>query len=58
MNDQAVNTAAINSSRNVVLSCVDVSKNYGQGNLAVSVLRGINMAISAGERVAIVGASG
>lgn len=46
------------SSRNVVLSCVDVSKHYGQGNLSVSVLRGINMEITAGERVAIVGASG
>lgn len=63
MNDQAAtnqeaSTQAISNSRNVVLSCVDVSKNYGQGTLAVSVLRGINMAITAGERVAIVGASG
>jgi lipoprotein-releasing system ATP-binding protein len=41
-----------------VLSCVDVSKHYGQGALAVSVLRAINVNIMAGERVAIVGASG
>lgn len=41
-----------------VLSCENVYKNYGQGDLAVSVLRGINMNIAAGERVAIVGASG
>jgi len=41
-----------------VLTCVDVSKNYGEGALAVSVLRGININILAGERVAIVGASG
>lgn len=63
MNDRAAtnqegSTQAVGNGRNVVLSCVDVSKNYGQGNLAVSVLRGINMAITAGERVAIVGASG
>lgn len=41
-----------------VLSCVDVSKHYGHGTLAVSVLRTININIMAGERVAIVGASG
>jgi lipoprotein-releasing system ATP-binding protein len=41
-----------------VLSCVDVSKHYGHGALAVSVLRAININIMAGERVAIVGASG
>jgi lipoprotein-releasing system ATP-binding protein len=41
-----------------VLSCVDVSKHYGHGALAVSVLRTININIMAGERVAIVGASG
>jgi lipoprotein-releasing system ATP-binding protein len=40
------------------LSCTNVSKHYGEGNLAVSVLRGINITIMAGERVAIVGASG
>ncbi|MES2824777.1 MAG: lipoprotein-releasing ABC transporter ATP-binding protein LolD [Pseudomonadota bacterium] len=42
----------------VVLSCRNVNKHYGQGDLSVIVLRGINMAIRAGERVAIVGASG
>ena len=41
-----------------VLSCVDVSKHYGHGALVVSVLRAININIMAGERVAIVGASG
>lgn len=41
-----------------VLSCIDVSKHYGHGALAVSVLRTININIMAGERVAIVGASG
>ncbi|RYZ99995.1 MAG: ATP-binding cassette domain-containing protein, partial [Moraxellaceae bacterium] len=41
-----------------VLTCIDVSKHYGEGALVVSVLRGINVNILAGERVAIVGASG
>jgi lipoprotein-releasing system ATP-binding protein len=41
-----------------VLSCTNVSKHYGQGNLSVSVLSSIDIAIYPGERVAIVGASG
>jgi len=41
-----------------VLNCINVSKHYGEGALAVSVLRGINITILEGERVAIVGASG
>lgn len=49
------NPAAVNSS---VLTCVNVSKHYGEGALAVSVLRDININILPGERVAIVGASG
>ncbi|HWV14219.1 MAG TPA: lipoprotein-releasing ABC transporter ATP-binding protein LolD [Cellvibrio sp.] len=53
MNDQS----PINSST-LVLSCREVSKDYGKGELSVRVLRGINMNIYAGERVAIVGASG
>jgi lipoprotein-releasing system ATP-binding protein len=46
------------SSSSPVLSCTNVSKHYGQGNLSVSVLRAIDIAIYPGERVAIVGASG
>lgn len=49
---------SVNTSKAPVLTCANVSKHYGEGNLAVSVLRGINMSITAGERVAIVGASG
>src|SRR5687768_5502177 len=45
-------------SQSMVLSCRNVSKHYGEGNLTVRVLTGINMEICAGERVAIVGASG
>lgn len=41
-----------------VLECKQVSKHYGQGTLAVSVLSNVNLQILAGERVAIVGASG
>lgn len=51
------NSAPILSAKSV-LTCVNVSKNYGEGALAVSVLREINIDILAGERVAIVGASG
>jgi lipoprotein-releasing system ATP-binding protein len=42
----------------VVLSCQGVTKEYRQGPLAVTVLKGIDMSIVRGERVAIVGASG
>lgn len=42
----------------VVLSCQGVTKEYRQGPLAVTVLKGIDVSIVRGERVAIVGASG
>lgn len=41
-----------------VLECRGVKKSYGQGELAVDVLRDIDLRIEQGERVAIVGASG
>jgi len=41
-----------------VLTCRDVSKSYRQGDLAVDVLRGVNLTIRRGEMVAIMGASG
>ncbi|MDN0076185.1 lipoprotein-releasing ABC transporter ATP-binding protein LolD [Crenobacter sp. SG2303] len=43
---------------NPVLSCRSLSKVYDEGNLNVSVLKGIDFSIAAGERVAVVGASG
>lgn len=42
----------------VVLSCQQLSKTYQLGNETVEVLRGVNLQIKQGERVAIVGASG
>ncbi|RBA25588.1 lipoprotein-releasing ABC transporter ATP-binding protein LolD [Herminiimonas fonticola] len=41
-----------------VLACRDLAKTFTQGKYAVDVLKGINLDIVKGERVAIVGASG
>ncbi|MFP5406956.1 MAG: ABC transporter ATP-binding protein, partial [Gammaproteobacteria bacterium] len=41
-----------------VVACRGLRKVYGSGELAVPVLHGIDLAVRAGERVAIVGASG
>ena len=41
-----------------VLACDNLSKHFQQGDTRVEVLNGVNLAIHAGERVAIVGASG
>lgn len=43
---------------NDVLRCTGLTKTYGEGELAVSVLRGVELSLAAGEKVAIVGASG
>jgi len=42
----------------VVLEARDVHKSFQQGPVTLEVLRGINLAITAAERLAIVGASG
>ena len=42
----------------VVLSCSDLRKSYWQGKTEVPVLAGVDLAIAAGEQVAIMGASG
>lgn len=41
-----------------VLSCTGLVKTFHQGPIAVEVLKGIDLAVGRGERVAIVGASG
>ncbi len=43
---------------NVIISCRDLGKTYTLGKLAVPVLKGINLEVQRGERLAIVGASG
>ncbi len=59
MNDLPPELPQMNDPRTqVVLSCQGVTKEYRQGPLAVTVLKGVGMAIQRGERVAIVGASG
>lgn len=42
----------------IILSASNLSKTYHDGDLSVEVLKDINMSVSAGERVAIVGSSG
>ena len=41
-----------------VLSCRGLCKTYGSGALAVTVLRGVDLSVASGERVAIIGSSG
>ncbi len=43
---------------NSVLACRQLSKTFGDGEVALHILRDINLSIDAGERIAIVGASG
>ena len=44
--------------RNTVLSCTGVHKVYKDGGRQVEVLSGVDFALAAGEKVAIVGSSG
>jgi len=41
-----------------ILQCRQLTKRYDQGGLHVEVLKGVNLSIGVGERVAIMGASG
>jgi len=41
-----------------IISCQNLSKSFNEGKLDVTVLKGINLEIKAGEKIAIVGTSG
>lgn len=43
---------------NLVLECRDLHKSYSEGPRQLQVLKGVNLAVAAGERLAIVGSSG
>lgn len=60
MNSQVeINTAEIaQSSAQVVLACRQLHKSYRQGNKELEVLRGVELEVRRGEKLAIVGASG
>jgi len=45
-------------SDDIILECTGLTKRYQQGELDVEVLKGINLSIKTGSRVAIMGASG
>jgi lipoprotein-releasing system ATP-binding protein len=52
-------TAALNEAPNVApLACVALEKEFREGPAVVRVLRGVDLTVSRGERIAIVGASG
>ncbi len=53
-----MNNSANNAISNVVITCRDLFKHFNQGELEVSVLKGVNLDIVSGEMLAIVGASG
>lgn len=45
-------------SRNVIVSCTDLSKHFEIGPVKVEVLKKINLSVSQGEQVSIIGSSG
>lgn len=55
--NSVANAVAENSAESV-LDCRGVAKSFDEGGLSVDVLRGINLQVEKGDRIAIVGASG
>ena len=58
MSEMQAQGARLEARDGSVLSCRGLTKVYGLGNVAVPVLRGIDLDVRAGESIAIVGASG
>src|SRR5512144_1129298 len=48
----------MSSAPEVVLACRGLAKTYGMGDVAVRVLKGVDLDVRRGESIAIVGASG
>ncbi len=42
----------------IIISCKNISKSFSDGKLNVEVLKGVNLSVKAGEKLAIVGSSG
>ena len=42
----------------IIITCENISKRFKEGKLDVEVLKGVNLKVKAGERLAIVGSSG
>ena len=55
MNDGDMNNAVMSEQ---ILSCVGLYKSFAEGDLKVDVLRGVNIQVSRGESIAIMGTSG
>ena len=58
MSTEAAGSVGPVTSRTPVIEVRDVTKTYGTGETAVHALRGVSLAVGAGEYVAIMGASG
>ena len=56
MNDASA--TLVSNVMNGVMECRDLVKTFAEGNLKVEVLKGVNLTVKQGERVAIMGASG
>jgi len=60
MNDLDMNKGVMSDAvmSGEILSCVELYKSFAEGDLKVDVLRGVNLQVSRGESIAIMGTSG